>query len=469
MGIHTITMKSCSRLKFILASSLFVSLFQITTVSTFGQSEDYNIKIGDLLMDFSVNVGYAYNDNVTAVADNTPDVFDPTIIGPREDFIFSYGADVGINWQITDNNTLGIVLGLKYQDYMDLDYMDSNNTFFSVDPDSEVDFTVLLGSIEIRVYDKFGYTVDGSNSVLVNAVDDGEVVDGDDREIIRGRSIATRVDRFAAWTNEFGIELLAVLNPLEVTFSVSQYNLMPDDNDADEFVDELGGTFQRPDDRWEFQRRGELIINGQVYYPLGRDNGVGIFAQYFDNQYKRDILADSNTYQIGLTGDWGLGERTAISATVGYDMRDYDEANTLRFLNDGSFADITEGNNMFYSLSLLNLLGETFNHKFTFSRQVTYGRVTNEQVSDVFAWDFLYEGIRRVDLTGGIQWVSAEDSGPSLYAESYDLLMATLGFSVELGEHLMTNVDFRHVNKDSNDNDRDFVQNLASISLMYDF
>ncbi len=420
-------------------------------------------------MDFSVNVGYAYNDNVTAVSDNTPDLIDPSILGPREDFIFSYGANIGIDWQITDNNTLGVVLGLRYEDYKDLNYMDSNKTFFSVDPESQVEFTVLLGFLEARVYDKFGYTVDGSNSVLVEAVDGPQVIDGEGREIIRGRSYATRVDRFAAWTNEMGIEFLAVLNPLEVTLRISQYNLMPDDNDESEFVNELNGTFQRPKDRWEFTRRGEFIINGQVYYPLGRENGAGVFVQYSKNDYKRDILADSKGWQVGLLADWALGDRTALSASVGYDYRNFDETNTLRYLADGSYADITEGKNVFYSVSILNLLGETFNHKLSFSRVVNFGRVTNEQVSDVIAWDFLYEGIRRMNVTGGVQWVNAEDSGPSLYAETYDLLMATLGFEIELGDHLFTNLNVRHVNKDSDDNDRDFVQNLASISLKYDF
>lgn len=462
-------MKSYSRSKFFLASSVFLSLFPLSTVSLFSQTDDYNIKIGDLLMDFSVHVGYSYNDNVTAVADHTPDFLDPTILGPREDFILSYGANVGLDWQITDNNTLGVNLGLNYNDYQDLDYMDSSNTFFSVDPTSEIDFTVLLGFIEARVYDRFGYTVDGSNSVFVDTVDGQEVLDGEDREILRGRSISTRVDRYAAWENEMGVEFLAVLNPVEVSLKISQYNLMPDDNDEDEFVTELGGTFQRPKDRWEFTRRSEFMINGEVYYPLGNENGVGIFAQYSKNNYKRDILADSTGWQVGLLADWALGERTAIEAVVGYDMRDYDEANTLRYLSDGTFADVTEGKNVFYSLKLLNLLGETFNHKLSITRLVDFGRVTNEQVSTTIAWDFLYEGIRRVDVTGGVQWVNAKDSGPVLYAEDYDLFMATLGFEIELGEHLVTNVNFAHLNKDSNDDDRDFVQNKASITLLYDF
>jgi hypothetical protein len=437
--------------------------------SVHAQTDNYNIKIGDLMMDFAVNVAYAYNDNVTAVSDDTPDLIDPTIIGPRADYIFSYGFDIGINWQITDNNTLGVVLGMKYEDYQDLNYMDSSKTFFSVRPDSMVDFTVLLGFLEARVYNKFGYTVDGSNSVFVTTVDGDPVVGGDEREIVRGRSVATRVDRYAAWTNELGLELMAILNPLEVTLRVSRYDLMPDDDDELEFVQQLNGTFQRPKDRWEFTRRSELIVFGQIYYPLGRDNGVGVFGRYTDNNYKRDILADSTGWQIGLVGDWAIGERTALSASVGFDFRDYDERNTLRFLNDGSFADITSGSNIFYSVSLLNLLGESFNHKFTFSRVVSYGRVTNEQVSDIFAWDFLFEGLRRIDVTGGVQWVTAKDSGPALYAEEYDLLMATLGFEVELGDHLSTKLDLRHVNKDSNDDDRDFVQNSASLSLRYDF
>lgn len=463
-------MKSYIRLKYIYASLLFVSLFQFSQFSAYSQSDDYNIKIGDLLIDFSVFVQYSYNDNVTTIPEGVPDLVDPTIIGPRSDFILAYGANIGFEWQISDSNTLGLVLGMTYEDYSELDYMDSQKTFFSVQPESELDFTVLLGPVEIRVYDKFGYKVDGSNAALVNVVDDSEdLVNDDGIPIVRGRSISVQVDRYAAWTNEFGIEALTILNPIEWTLGLRRFDLIPDDNDGDEYVDELGRNLVT--DRWEFTRRTEWILDTQLYYPLGRDNGFGISGRYSFNDYKREVLADSNGWQIAASVDWSLGDKTALSATVGYDVRDFDKDNTLRYAqsNGGGYADILDGKNLFYSIEVLNLLGDSFNHKLSFTKAIGLGRVTNEQVTTTIAWDFLFEGIRKIDLTGGVQWITSEDSGPSQYAEDYDLVMATLGLDIKLTESLNSTISYRYLDKDSDDDDRDFKQSVASISLHYDF
>jgi hypothetical protein len=431
------------------------------------QTDDYNIKIGDLLMDFSVNVAYAYNDNATAISENTPDIFDPTQIGPREDFILSFGANADLNWQISDNNTLGIALGMRWEDYQDLDYLDSQESFFSVDPESEIDFTVLVGPIEARVYDRFGYVVDGSSAARVIPVEAEPVIGGGGDEIIRGREIAVQVDRYAYWENELGLELLAVLNPIELSLGIRSYDLFPDDNE-DNLVEQLNND-DLVNDRWEFTRRSELIIDLQAYYPLGRDNGVGLFFRFSDNNYKRDVLADSTGWQIGAVVDWALGDRTAITATVGYDYREFDEANTAVFASTGEFADITEGKNLFYAIEILNLLGESFNHKLSLTKQIGLGRVTNEQVTTTLAWDFLFEGIQKVDLTGGVQFINAQDSGPEQFAEEYDLFMATLGLAFQITDHLNSRIDYRYVDKDSNDDDRSFKQNYASVSLYYDF
>jgi len=446
-----------------------LAISPLAAFSTLAQTDDYNINIADLLMDFSVFVEYTYNDNVTAIPDDAVDRFDPSIVGPRSDYSLGFGADVGIDWQLTDNNTLGLVFGFRALDYQDLNYLDSERTFFSIAPESEIDFSILLGSFEFRIYDRFGYTVDGSNSVLVDRVaqdEGGPVVDPDGRPIIEGRSVSFAVDRYAAWENEIGLEGIAFLNPVEWTIRISRYDLMPDDNDGGEFIEELGRALE--DDRWEFTRRREWIINTQVYYPLGRDNGFGVYGQYTSNDYKRDILTDSDGWQIGATVDWALGDRTALSATVGYDVREYDEANILRFAN-GNIAYILEGKNWFYTVEILNLLGETFNHKLSFTRQISYGRATNEQLSSIIAYDFLYEGIRNVDFTGGFQWLTAEDSGPAPFAEDYDLFLARLGLDIELTESLNSKLSYQYVDKDSDNNDRDFEQSRASVSLHYDF
>ena len=445
-----------------------MSCFQFAATNAYSQSDDYNIKIGNLLLDFSVYGEYTYNDNVTTVPEGVPDRFDPTIIGPREDYIFSLGADVGINWQITDNNTLSVVLGTKYEDYQDLNYLDSQNTFFSINPDSQVEFKVLIDPFEFRVYDKFGYTVSGSNAALVEPVDENTPVEDNDRPIVRGRAISIQVDRYAEWTNEVGIEGLAILNPLEWTVGVRYFQSMPDDDNNDG-ASSVDGTDTLQPDRWEFTRRDELIIDSQLYYPLGRDNGAGIFGKYSDNNYTEEILADSTGWQFGGVVDWTLGERTALSVNAGYDHREFDEANTLKNPEGTMYVDILEGDSGFYGFELLNLIGQNFNHKLVFSRSVSLGRVTNQQISNSYGWDFTFDGIRSVNLNGGVQWVNADDSGPSIFAEHYDLFMVNFGIDLDVVEDLQCRFSYRYVDKDSDNNDRDYKQNLATLSLHYDF
>jgi hypothetical protein len=432
-----------------------------------GQAKDYNIKIGDLLLDFSANAEYAYSDNVTSVPDGAPDANRPGKAGPIGDWMLGYGLDMGIDWQITDNNTLGVSVGMSWIDYKEMNFLDSQRTNFSVNPDSEVDFSVLIGPVEARVYDRFGYSVEGSNSVRVDASSAGTpLVDAEGRPLAQGRAVAFEVDRYAFWENEIGVEALTILNPLEWTISLSRLDVMPDDNDGGEYVEELGKPLQ--DDRWEFTRRSEWILQSQLFYPLGRDNGVGIFGRYSENDYNRNILTDSKGWQVGVSAEWAFTERTILSATLGYDVRSFEESETLRFLA-GGYADILKGKNAFYRFELLNLLGEKLNHKLSYARSIAFGRATNQQVVDSFAYDLKFQGIRGVELTGGFQWVTADDSGPAPFAEQYDLFLASIGMDIRLSSKLTSSLSYRFVSKDSNNNDRDFDQNHASVSLKYDF
>jgi hypothetical protein len=438
-----------------------------TLTPAWSQTRDYNIKLGDLLIDFSAHVQYAYNDNVTALPEGAIDRFNPSIIGPRSDYYWTYGVDAAINWQLTDYNTFGATVGIQWIDYQDLNYLDSQKTSFSISPDTQLDFTVLVGPVEAKVYGKIGYSVDGSNAVLVErAPSDGPIVDAEGRPIVQGNSVSFEVDRYASWTQEVGVEFVTNLNPLVWTLGVRQFWLIPDDDDGEEYVEELGRTLET--DRWEFTRRDEFIVDSTLYYPMGRENGFGITGRYTENDYKRDILTDSSGWQVGAILDWSLGEKTMASASVGYDVRDFSKDTTLKYA-DGAFADVTKGKNWFYGVEVLNLLGETFNHKVSYHRTIGLGRATNQQVSDTLSYDFLFEGIRSVDLTGGVQWVDSKDSGPAPFAEDYKLLMYTLSAEVELIADLSSKLQFRHVKKNSDNNDRDFKQNLVTLSLHYDF
>jgi hypothetical protein len=462
-AFHSATMK-CSIRSSIL-TALAVNVLSLTSLQ--GQSRDYNIKIGDLLIDFTAHAQYAWNDNVTTVPEGAIDRFNPGIIGPREDYFWTYGIDAGLNWQLTDYNTFGATIGIQWVDYQKLNYMDSQRTFFSISPDTQLDFTVLVGPVEAKAYGKVGYSVDGSNAVLVErAPSDGPIVDAEGRPVIQGTSVSFEVDRYASWTSEVGVDFETNLNPLVWTLGVRQFWLIPDDNDGDEYVEELGRNLAT--DRWEFTRRSEFIVDTMLYYPMAREDGVGIMGRYSKNDYKRDILTDSSGWQVGAVVDRALGEKTALSARVGYDVRSFSRETTLKY-TDGTFADTVRGKNWFYGVEVLNLLGETFNHKIGYNRVIGLGRSTNQQVSDTVSYDFLFEGIRSIDVTGGVQWVSSEDSGPAPFAEDYKLLMFTLALEVELIEDLSSKLQFRHVKKNSDNNDRDFTQNLASLSLQYDF
>ncbi len=479
-------MKNGICLKFAYLTGLLALL--IKPFTALAQSDDYNIRIGDLLMDFSVYVEYAYDDNVTKVEEGVPDIIDPTIVGPRDDFILTFGADIGFDWQITDFNALTFTLGFGYRDYQDLNYLDTNETFFSINPESELDFTILAGPVEARIYDRFGYTVDGSNAALIEQVPGGGTVINDPElgdDLVAGEALRTQVDRYSGWENELGLELLTLLNPFEFTFGIRRLDIMPDDNG--DFVESQGPTLQP--DRWEFLRRNELIIDAQLYYPMGRNNGVGVVAAYSDNNYKRNVLSDSQGWYFGGVVDWTLGESTTVQVTAGYDYREFEESTTARFLSVsdllspeqlGQFADITEGSNFVYSVELLNLLGESFNHKISFTRAVGYGRTINEQLTTTLAYDFLFEGIRNVDFTGNFQWVTVDDSaidpifvdgvvGVNPFGEDYDLFFASLGLDFQITESLNSLLSYRYVDKNSDNENRSFEQSLASISLHYDF
>lgn len=403
-------------------------LVMASGVGLYAQSDRYNIKLGDVMLDFSLNAEYGYNDNVTAVPDHAIHSDHPGVIGPLDDTYVSYGAKMGFQWNLSDNHSLGFDVGAAWLDYQDLDYLDSKNNSLTITPESKLEARLLFGPVEIKLYDEFSYTLDPSNAVLVN----------EDRT-----AIAYQVDKYARWTNMAGLEAMAVLNPFEWTVAVTNYNLYNSDTEFD------------------FTRREEWTVSTLLYYPLGRGKGVGGAASWTDNNYIRDILVDSSGFYIGLLLDWELSPVTSFAAKAGRMTREYDSARTMA-------GDVVESEGWIYSAELLHLLGKNLNHKLSYSRMIGYGRATNEQVSDKIAWDFLFQGIKGVDLKGSLQWITSEDSGPKPFAEDYDLFYATLGFGIGLTDRLDLSVDFHHAKKDSDNRDRSFEQNGASIRLDYD-
>lgn len=400
----------------------------VSGVGAFGQSDRYNIKVGDVMLDFSLYAEYGYNDNVTAVPEHAIHSEYPGVVGPLDDTYISYGAKMGFEWNLTDDHSLGFKVGAAWLDYQDLDYLDSENNSLTITPESRVEALLLFGPVEVELYDEFSYTLDPSNAVLVNQ----------DRT-----AIAYQVDKYARWTNLAGLEAMTVLNPFELTVAVSNYNIYNSDTEFD------------------FTRREEWTVNTLLYYPLGRGKGAGVAASWTDNNYIRDILVDSTGFYVGLLMDWELSPVTSFAAKVGRLNREYDASKTMG-------GDVVDSEGWMYSAELLHLLGKNFNHKLSYSRTIGYGRATNEQVSDMLAWDFVFQGIKGVDLKGGVQWITSEDSGPKPFAEDYDLLYAVLGIGIGLTDRLDLSVDFHHANKDSDNRDRSFEQNGASIRLDYD-
>jgi hypothetical protein len=113
----------------------------------------YNLQLGPTAWNFTAGLGMDYNSNVYLTEDN-----------PQGDFILSPQINTRMQWPVSDQNSINLVLGGGYQAYV----INPNLDRVFITPDSELSFDLYAGDFWINLHDRF--------SILENTYQDPTVV-----------------------------------------------------------------------------------------------------------------------------------------------------------------------------------------------------------------------------------------------------------------------------------------------------
>ena len=120
--------------------------------------------MGSLYFDLSSYFNVEVNDNVNFSG-----------VRSLDDVILRAGVSFDGNLELTSFNSFSLNFDLAYSKYLNNPELDSSNSFLDLSDDSEFAFKVLVGSFEISLYDRLGFTADPTDSVVVDP--DSNVVD----------------------------------------------------------------------------------------------------------------------------------------------------------------------------------------------------------------------------------------------------------------------------------------------------
>lgn len=386
------------------------------------EREDYNFRLGPVLVDVIGTFGIEYNDNI-----NTSEV------NPIKDFILQPGISFGLKWQVNENNELDLNLGLEYWHYLENSELNNGANQIGITPNTEVSFRVLVGDVIFRVYDRIQYSFDSADSVFIDEL--GNIVQQDPTEYTRFRNVA-------------GIQSEWFIGETVFSGQLSREDIW---STGDEFT---------------YVDRNEHKIALNVERALAANFTLGGGASYSFFDFDEDVNNDGSVFTIGPWAEWKITELIGLFAGVAYNDRKYDEGaltdSAAFFGDDSRFEDYT------WMVRLSHVANEVFNHQLEWYRSISTSNTANANTLDGIRYTAAYNVTPRIRLDAAIGYEENESSG-GLLNDDYSRWTGGLSTELVLGPRLTADVGYRYIDKKSDALFQSYEQNQFRIFFKYDF
>lgn len=385
------------------------------------EREDYNLRLGPVLVDVIATLGLEYNDNI-----NTSEV------EPISDFILQPGVSFGLKWQINENNELDLNLGLEYWQYLSESQLNDSRNQIGLTPNTELSFRILLGDVVLRVYDRLQYSFDSADSVFID--DMGNVIQEDPVAFTRFGNVA-------------GLQSEWYVRDIVFSGQISREDIW---SNGDEF------TYV---DRHEHK----VALNAEYALAANFTVGGGVSFSQFD--FDEEVNNDGNVFTIGPWIEWDVTDMIGLYAGIAYNDRDYDEGaltDSAAFFGDESqFEDYT------WMMRLSHVVNEEFNHQIEWYRSIEISNTANANTVDGIRYSLAYNVTPRVRIDGAVGYEESDSSG-GLLNDDFERFIAGLSTELILGPRLTAEVGYRYIDKDSTALFQSYEQNQFRIFFMYD-
>ena len=393
----------------------------IAPIDDSADEKRYNFRLGEADFILGAGIGVELNDNINLSDSHR-----------LSDIIFRPQLDVEGLWRISENNRVRFGLGLSYAEYFDHNEFDSDSVLIA--PNSGFAWTVQSGDFSITVRDRVSYQEDPFALPLLSGV-------------------AT----YPRWENQAGVQVDWDANEFtRISFGYDRYDLWTRDEQFESLDRGINTVYLRP----SYQISPNLAV------------GVNMSASWVN--FREDIQADALVYMIGPFLTWKCNDRTHVSVEVGYQRGEFDGSTEVALfdpvrgeLRETGLRDGDDAGTVYAKIELWHRVAETFRHGLIASKTIEVGFGSN-------FYD-LYHAEYRADwnvgqnttLSPGLFYEFYQTSGA--IGEEAHRMGATLGVQHSFSAHLTLGLDYRFLWKDSNVPEADYYQNLALLSLYYQF
>ncbi len=369
--------------------------------------------LGPVQLSVGVSLGLEYNDNIRASQS----------AGKMDDVILRPQLDVGAVYPITETSALTVGVGVGYDIYLD----HSEYNALTLVPDSALSYTVRIQDVALSVYEQ----VDYSEDVISQPELSGQA-------------------RYPRLNNTVGLR--AVWSPADWQYSVgySHYN------------------FVSFDDQYAYLDRASEQFMARGGYSFGPRSRAGLEASVSLTTYDQSLRNDFSSYSVGPYVDWAVREDLLLTARGGYVIYAFDNNATGPALDDLS--------SYYVQLSGSHQITEFISHTLSAVRDVSVGINSDYTERLSLAYNIRWQMMENLDVGAGVNYdLGAEpdtgDPGDPFFraGEDYDRYGFNLGAGYRWTEHLRSSLSYRYYKRSSDEDNRDYDNNVVSLVVSYRF
>jgi len=242
--------------------------------SLVAETEQYNLRYGQMRFKTSSTLAVSYTDNVFYSHEQ------------RDDFLVNPQVTLDALWPVTELNALRLSLGLGYEWYAKNSQLNADAPL--VNPGTELVFNIFVGDFRIQLHERFLY----QESLFFNDLS------GERERFYNFNDVGT----FSRLDNDVGFTVDWDLNKVVLSARYSHEN------------------FVSTTDAFEYLNRASEWFNASASFALGDKAKTGLEVQASFHDYETEtVLGDNWRGRVGPFVEVNPQEKISVRAGGGYD------------------------------------------------------------------------------------------------------------------------------------------------------
>ena len=373
------------------------------------QRDHYGLRLGPVMVRYDLSLSAVYTDNRNYNESGLEE----------EDFGLRPVFHLGLFYPINDRQKLQLDVGVGYQWWMNRD----NQNRFYISPSSHVDYRFFLGDVQMRV--------SNNTSSSSEASDRAEYAGGGSTSDLNFNRLSNVTALNASWGTR------------RVSFSGGySYAITRGLDDDTSSLD-----------------RDTHGLNASALVTITAPLAAGVSATYSTFSYLEQVQNDGETWSVGPTAEWRPMDSLSLNGYVHYSESTYERTGTI--------SDNSDFSGIVFGFTARHQLNRYVSHSATFSKDVDPGYGSN--FTDTFSVLYAVNGRISDRLGANLAFTYRKASISGSLDEDADLYRISVGTGYQVLRALNVGLTYSLNTRQSNIEDREYVENRVTMVASYKF